>query len=229
MDQRSQLGIVTVADRSRYLAGCFAVIASLVWALLLTGCSAPTNSNRPVDPEDEANEIKALIEELSHYRSVDDLDSEETYRNAVFELTMRGSAAEPLLVDALATSDDWGIRYGALEVLDSVGTNRSVETLIGRLNDAEPQVALKALFTVRAITAHSEVPLEGIAPSGLPAIPQRAPDDYEPDTEIRNWTAWHAQHGALLQATWQSWWASPENREAVRDIVVPAGTEAPGS
>lgn len=156
--------------------------------------------------EADRKAIKAAIAELHHWRSIDDPESAAAYDEAKAELTAQGVAAEPELIEAIYESDEWGVRYGCIEVLDSVGTRNCVDVLIHCLQDPHPEVALKAVYSLRGMLGHREIPASGRSANGLEPVPERGADDLDPEADMRIWTAWYESHGADLHRAWKNWW-----------------------
>ncbi|MFW5751363.1 MAG: hypothetical protein ACOCZK_06910, partial [Planctomycetota bacterium] len=80
--------------------------------------------------EADRKAIKAAIAELHHWSNIDDPEAAATYDEAKSKLTAEGVAAEPELIEAIYEADDWAVRYGCIEVLDSVGTRNCVDALV---------------------------------------------------------------------------------------------------
>lgn len=162
----------------------------------------------PVGEEEQA-EVEARIADLAAAADLDDPDAEARYNDAVHELTLRGSSIEPLLVEALAGSQDWAIRYGVIHVLDGVGTRSCIEPLIAVLDDPHYLVAYKAVHTLRVLCEHREIPADaGTAdPDGLPPVPPPDRDDLDIDAALKPWITWHDRHGPALRDAWSEWWA----------------------
>jgi len=177
----------------------------------LFGQDEQTDGER--DEEDAA--IDADIEALADWKQIDDPDAAVAYDDARRRLEMRGTAVQPQLIAALATSDDWGIRYGAIEVLDSIGTRDCIDVLIDTLDDQRPAVAYKAMMSLRVICDHREIPTEGVAENGLSAVPEPPADSLERHVRHRLWKAWHQEHAVALERAWKRWWEA--NR---RELVI---------
>lgn len=192
----------------------------LVGLMILCGAIACTNkSSRVYDDggrlafsDAEREEVTKDVDRLARGKDLADIEGMAIYSETVSTLTNRGSRIEPQLIEILVAHGDWAVRKGVIEVLGSIGTRRSVEPLITATNDAVPLVALYAHKVLQAMTGFRPIPAAGepTAVSGLPPVPQRAPDNLEMDAEERLWAMWHRDYGKLLQATWQTWWK--ENR-----------------
>jgi hypothetical protein len=205
------------------------VVAALVLVLFATsGCLGP---DRGADPspfnsdsyvEDEKT-ILAEVQELRHGKRIEDPSSSAIFDAAVIKLTARGTMVERYLIEALRGDEDWGVRYGVIQVIDSVGTKKSMEPLIEALEDDHPLVAQKAMYTLRVFTDHRLVPatpreadaempepatvvLEDGTEVTLPPIPRIAPEDYDPDAEYRLWVTWWNQHKQDLRVAWATWY-----------------------
>jgi len=120
------------------------------------------------------------------------------------------------LLEALRGSEFWGVRYGALDVLDAVGDRDCIEALIETLADEQPLVALKALYLLRHMTDHREIPEAGVAESGLPAVPDPVAGD-PVDMHEQLWNIWHGQHGELLQKSWTYWWTQNKLKTSIEE------------
>lgn len=200
-------------------AGCLAAL------LAASGCERD-----PIvfDPEaevrrEERAEAAEEIDRLAAYeRAHRDPDAEAAYHDAVRALTARGARIEDQLLEALIDDRRWGVRYGVINVLDSVGTHAAVPHLIDTLLDPHPEVAYKALFTLRVLTDHREIPEEGVGESGLPAVPRPSPEAIaerelaQDEAQFDEWTRWHARHGIRLHELWVAWWGANEDAVTVR-------------
>lgn len=156
--------------------------------------------------EQEREEVAELIEQLATAKDLTDPDDEAAYRDAVQDLTLRGSGIEFLLIEALTEHEDWGVRYGVIHVLDSVGTRSCVEPLIATLADPSYLVGYKAMQTLRVFTEHREIPEEGTAANGLSAVPPADPEDLDSESRFKPWIRWHRDHAADLRDAWLRWW-----------------------
>ncbi|MDA3962988.1 MAG: HEAT repeat domain-containing protein [Planctomycetota bacterium] len=191
----------------------FALLSIALVMCVLAGCTSVFDRESdglfeeggPLSEEEQA-EVKEQIANLSAAASPEDPDAEAVFNDAVQNLTLRGSSIEPLLIEALAGSEDWAIRYGVINVLDGVGTRSSVEPLIAVLDDNHYLVALKAMYLLRVICDHQEIPNEGVSANGLPAVPPANPDDLDVDAWMKSWIRWHDKHGTALRETWAEWW-----------------------
>ncbi len=164
----------------------------------------------------EAARISALIADLRYWRQIDDPDAEARYDKAKEELILMGPDIEPDLIEALYEHDDWGVRYGCVEILGAIATRNSIEALIHVLADPEPEVALPAMALLRVLTDHQEIPEEGRSESGLPAVPRRGEDDFDRDADMRIWRAWHESNGENLRRAWRAWWEENKRRVDIR-------------
>lgn len=207
------------------------LLASL--AVLATGCreqrdeafSSP--SSKTNDPQSEA--FKKDLAELTKVRMAEVLkqanggletdksaDISAEYQSALQRLIKRGSAIESPLIETLLSHDDWGVRLGVVEVMQAVGTKRSVGPLIQVLDDLQPLVALQAEHALQDMTKHREIPEAGqaIKANGLPPVPLRDPKEPDLDSEQRIWAAWHAQYKIALRKSWSDWWE--KNKSSVK-------------
>lgn len=192
-------------------------VALALALLVLTGCDPKRNDANglfeeggPLSKEEKAAVAKA-IEDLALAKDLDDPDDEASYNDAVLDLTLRGSAIEYLLIEELSENQDWGVRYGVINVLDSVGTRASVEPLIAALADPHYLVAYKANHTLRVMCKHQEIPDEGEGANGLPAVPPFDPEDLDPGAQFKPWIRWHAEHAEDLRDAWRTWWKTEGN------------------
>lgn len=193
-------------------------VAVLFAALLVGGCSGERDVVFSTDTPPAADDRPAILADiasLSHAKKIADPDHAAPYHRAVDELIARGARIEPMLIEALGGNDDWGVRLGVVEVLKAVGTRRSVEPLMGALEDPQPLVALNADHLLREMLKHNVIPAAGEAPrDGLPPVPQRAADDLALDADEKLWAAWHREHHATLHRQWRAWWEA--NRTTVK-------------
>jgi hypothetical protein len=164
---------------------------------------------------DDRPAILADIARLAHAKKLSDPDHAAPYHQAVDALIARGARIEPMLVEALGGNDDWGVRLGVVEVLKAVGTRRSIEPLMGALEDPQPLVALNADYLLREMLKHSVIPAAGeAARDGLPPVPQRPAGELALDADEKLWAAWHQEHRATLHRVWRTWWDA--NRATVK-------------
>lgn len=193
-------------------------LALLIAAALMSGCGEERDvvfSTDTPPPADDRPAILADIASLGHGKQISDPDHAAPYHRAVDALIARGARIEPMLIEALGGNNDWGVRLGVVEVLKAVGTRRSVEPLMGALEDPQPLVALNADFLLREMLKHSVIPAAGEAPrDGLPPVPQRKPGDLALDADEKLWAAWHREHHAALHRAWRTWWDA--NRATVK-------------
>jgi HEAT repeat protein len=196
---------------------CRAVLLGLL-VVLVGGCGGDQRevvfSTDAPPPADDRPAMLRDIAVLGNAKDLRDAAKAKAYHEAVDALIARGARAEPPLIEALGGNDDWGVRLGAVEVLKAVGSRRSVEPLLGALEDPEPLVALNADHLLRALLGHSVIPAAGQPPQGdLPPVPARAPDDLALDAEEKLWAAWHREHKVALHRAWRTWWEA--NRATV--------------
>lgn len=159
--------------------------------------------------DEQAAQIDRWIGDLRLVANLERGEDEAIYATAVQRLSERGAPMESRMIELLATAPDWGTRYGAIEVLDAVGTRACVDSLIQVLAGDHPLVAFKALVSLRVITEHRILPEQGedvVMPEGLTPIPARAEDDLRSDAEEQIWAAWYAEYGPALAEAWAAWW-----------------------
>lgn len=184
----------------------------LIVALLVSGCGEEREvvfSTDAPPPADDRPAVLADIAALAHSKQIANPDHAAPYHKAVDALIARGARIEPTLIEALGGNDDWGVRLGVVEVLKAVGTRRSVEPLMGALEDPQPLVALNADRLLREMLSHNVIPAAGEPPrDGLPPVPKRPADDLALDAEEKLWAAWHQEHHAALHQAWRTWWAA---------------------
>lgn len=194
----------------------------------LGGCLGPTRGDDPSPfnsdtyVEDEEN-IRSEIQELRHGKRFEDPASSAIFDQAVIKLTGRGTVVERYLIEALRGDEDWGVRYGVIHVIDSVGTKQSMLPLIEALSDDHPLVAQKAMYTLRVFADHQVVPptplaaddempepatyvLEDGSDITLPAIPPVSSEDYDSDADYRQWVTWWNDHQDALRNAWDTWY-----------------------
>lgn len=208
-----------VSGRSLLLAAC-GVLLLLAIALLSSGCSrdkdADEESQRrygsPDTVERDRREVRRLVRRLSVASSMDENPEHEVQFNENRDALIRmGSGIQGILLELLAESDDWGVRYGIVHVLSATGTKRMVEPLIQVLNDPEPRVAWIAMHVLRVVCDNQEIPTHGEAGENeLPPVPLGETAAEQRD----NWSEWHAVHGSQLREAWTRWWR--ENQYRVR-------------
>lgn len=189
--------------------------------LAFTACSDSSRAlfNPEPAPEFKDDERKAVLAEiasLANGKDPADIEASAIYSEAVQKLTGRGSKIEPQLIEALAGDQDWAVRMGVVEALESVGTKACIDTLIIATKDPAPLVALRADKLLAAMTGHRVIPVAGAPTSaeGLPPVPKRSPDDLALDTDEKLWAAWHQEYAKLLHTTWLGWWKT--NRGTVK-------------
>lgn len=182
----------------------------LVAVLVSGGCGEDREvvfSTDAPPPADDRPALLADIAALAHGKRIADPDHAAPYHKAVDALIGRGARIEPTLIEALGGNDDWGVRLGVVEVLKAVGTRRSVEPLMGALEDPQPLVALNADRLLREMLAHNVIPAPGEAPrDGLPPVPTRPANDLALDADEKLWAAWHREHRVALHKAWRTWW-----------------------
>jgi len=181
--------------------------------VVLIGCGEETRplfnpDPAPVFKDDDRKAVLAEIALLSKGKDTSDIEASAIYSETVQKLTGRGSKIEPLLIEALAGDQDWAVRMGAVEVLQSVGTKSCIDALIVATKDPAPLVALNADKLLSGMTDHRVIPKAGAAPSpeGLPPVPQREADNLALDAEEKLWAVWHQENSKLLYSTWLAWW-----------------------
>ncbi len=186
--------------------------AIVLFALSCAGCGDGRSKVFDVETDPVSNEqrkeVAKEIAQLAKGKDPSKLDDDVIYDHAVSKLTARGAAIEPQLIEALGGSDDWAVRFGVIEVLNSVGTRACVDSLILALDDPKPLVALRAQKLLQIMCKHQEIPDPG-QPTGankLPPVPQRDASALANDTEEKLWAEWHKAHGADLHAAWRTWW-----------------------
>jgi HEAT repeat protein len=186
------------------------VMAVGALALLLAGCGDEREvvfSTDAPPAADDRPKILADIAALANSKDLLDAGKAANYHKAVDALIGRGSRIEPMLIEALGGNDDWGVRLGVIDVLKGVGTKRSIEPLMGALEDPQPLVALNADYLLRGMTKHSVIPAAGEAPrDGLTPVPQRPATDLALDADEKLWAMWHHEHHVALHQAWSTWW-----------------------
>jgi hypothetical protein len=190
-----------------------ALLLAPLLLLVLAGCDPASRALFNPEPspafrDDERKAVDAEIRHLAKGKDPADIDASATYSETVQKLTGRGSKIEPALIEALAGNQDWAVRMGVIEVLESVGTKACIDAVIAATADPAPLVALHANTLLEAMTGHRVIPAAGSPPSaeGLPPVPKRDPGDLALDAEEKLWAAWQQQNGKLLNATWAAWW-----------------------
>jgi len=170
----------------------------------------------PTFKDDERKVVQAEIAMLAKGKDTSDIEASAIYSETVQKLTGRGSKIEPMLIEALAGDQDWAVRMGAAEVLQSVGTKNCIDVLIVATKDPAPLVALNADKLLSAMTDHRVIPKAGtaVSPEGLPPVPLRAADNLALDAEEKLWAVWHQEYSQVLHATWLAWWKA--NRGTVK-------------
>lgn len=188
----------------------FLVLASLLAAVLLGGCNDEREVVFSTDTPPAADDRPAILADiaaLKHAKQLSDPDHAAPYHQAVDALIGRGARIEPMLIEALGGNDDWGVRLGVVEVLKAVGTRRSVEPLMGALEDPQPLVALNADRLLREMLAHTVIPAAAEPPrDGLPPVPLRPEKDLALDADEKLWATWHREHHVALHRAWRTWW-----------------------
>ena len=158
----------------------------------------------------ERAEVAKEIAQLKAGARLDDVSAEVTFFQTIDKLISRGPIIEDQLIEALGGSENWGVRYGVIFVIDGIGSKAVVGPLIERLRDPEPFVAFKALSTLRVLCGHQIIPEEGVV-DGIPAIPEVELTGTDPDEREKPWRDWYAQNGEALYKAWKTWWT--ENRQ----------------
>lgn len=179
-------------------------------ALAMVGCGEERAVVFSTDAPPIADDRPALLADIAKLGNCKDLadpDKSSAYFKAVEALISRGSRIESTLNETLGGNDDWGVRLGAVEVLKAVGTRRSIEPLMGALEDPQPLVALNADYLLRALTKNSVIPAAGEPErNGLPAVPQRTATDLPLDADEKIWATWYGQYRVRLHQNWRTWW-----------------------
>jgi hypothetical protein len=187
-------------------------------ALLIGGCNEERDvvfSTDAPPPADDRPALLADIAALAHAKQLSDPDHAAPYHQAVDALIARGARIEPTLIETLGGNTDWGVRLGVVDVLKAVGTRRSIEPLMGALEDPEPLVALNADRLLREMLGHNVIPAAGEAPrDGLAPVPARPENDLALDADEKLWAAWHRQNRVALHQAWRTWWEA--NRTTVK-------------
>ncbi len=162
---------------------------------------------KPDVPREE-KDLNQQLADLSNGKDPSDPKASALYDQAIESLTRRGAVIETKLVDTLRRSDDWAVRLGCIEVLQSVGTRKCVDHLIAALLDDQSLVAFHADLTLRELTSHSEIPATGkpMGTNGLPSLPKRAATDLAMDAESKIWADYHAKYKRSLHDGWEAWW-----------------------
>ena len=189
--------------------------------LFVTGCDERTKELFNTETskgfsDDERKAVRGEIDQLANGKDHNDIEASALYSETVQKLTGRGSKIEPELIEALAGHQDWSVRMGVIEVLESIGTRACIDGVIAATKDPAPLVALRANKLVEAMTGHRVIPAAGqpVSPEGLSPVPQRDPAELALDAEERIWATWHQQNSRLLHATWLEWWKA--NRGTVK-------------
>jgi hypothetical protein len=189
---------------------------------VFSGCATKSESIFSTDSEkvtdQQRQEIKKKISVLARGKDPDNIEDSAAYSEAVADLTSRGSTVEPYLIEALNGSDDWSVRMGAVEVLQSVGTKACVEALIASLMDDHALVALYSERLLRVLSSHQEIPDAGqpAGANGLPPVPAKNPQTLALDAEEKIWGDWHREHRAALHQAWSTWWEANKKTAAIR-------------
>jgi HEAT repeat protein len=209
--QRDQRTSPTRAFRWACISG-LGLFCAPVLVLALSGCGEDRDVIFSTTPAvtAEANDRAAMLADIASLANAKDLknpDHDHAYNKALDALIVRSSRIEPSLIEALAGNDDWGVRYGVVNVLKAIGTRRCIEPLMGVLEDPQPLVALSANNLLCALTKHVVIPAAGEPPrDGLVAVPLRLENDLALDAEEKLWSAWHGQYRAALRTAWRTWW-----------------------
>jgi hypothetical protein len=198
----------------------FAILAAA--GLAMVGCDDRPeppkifDASTPVHQDTTEADIAAEIQQLARGKELKDDEGVAAHDEAVQKLTARGSSIEPRIDDALRANQDWNVRLGCIEVLQSIGGKPSVPHLISALLDPQPLVAFHANQTLEAVTKHQEIPAAGkpTGANGLPPVPERKPTDLAMDAELNLWTQWYQEHRQQLHDAWEAWWK--DNGKATR-------------
>ena len=190
------------------------MIASCLVVMGMNGCAQSAKRGEDMSPFNtdsyaaDEEEIKAEIQTLRQGKYMDDPSSSAVFDDAVLKLTARGTMCERYLIEALRGDEDWGVRYGVIHVIDSVGTKHSIPALIEALKDNHPLVAQKSMYTLRVFCDHQIVPEVGteVEAGSLPPIPAPEANDFERDAEYRQFSKWWHQHKEALYQAWDAWY-----------------------
>jgi len=157
------------------------------------------------------------IDQLTAGKDRQDAEASKQFDAAIHELTLQGVSVETYLIEALVGHNDWAVRYGVIHVLDSIGTKACVPALITALSDEHALVSQKAMFTLRVLCQHREVPEVGaaIAEGALPPVPPRQTDDLRGDADLLIWEEWHELYRQQLRDAWQSWWDANRHKVTI--------------
>ena len=202
---------------------CRAMLTGLLFSLAMSALlvSSGCGDNRDVifstepavNTAGDREAMLADIASLAKGKNRKNPDNEQAYNRALDALIARGSRIEPSLIEALGGSDDWAVRLGVVNVFKAIGTRRSVEPLMGALEDAQPLVALSVNNLLSAMTKHTVIPAAGEPPrDGLVAVPQRSETDLALDAEEKIWSTWHGQYHVALHAAWSAWWEANKDK-----------------
>ena len=170
------------------------------------------------DLDQDRKEVRKLVAKLSAAKTmIESADDEATFEEAKEALILMGSGIQSVLFEELASSDDWGVRYGIVHVLSAIGTQRMVEPLISVLDDPEPQVAWFATQTLQIVCEHVAIPAnvdeataEGA--NGLPPLPVSEDDGA---SQERAWRDWHSANGFTHRQAWEAWWEEKKMRVSI--------------
>ena len=206
-------GASSIRSLSRSGIAGLGVLCAPVLMLALSGCGDERDvifSTAPANTVvDDRDAMLVDIANLANGKDLKNPDHDHAYNKALDALIARGARIEPSLIEALAGNDDWGVRYGAVNVLKAIGTRRCVEPLMGALEDPQPLVALSANNLLCALTKHVVIPAAGEPPrDGLVAVPLRPENDLALDAEEKLWSAWHGQYRVALHTAWRTWWVA---------------------
>jgi HEAT repeat protein len=202
---------------ARLTAGVLAAAVALLWC----GCEKtrePIFNANPTPAKDTSEQqIQKDIAQLAKGKDPKDIDGSAAYDKAVSDLTARGSTIETRIIDALRTSNDWGVRMGCVEVLQSIGGKPCIEHLIASLLDDEALVAFHANKTLEELTKHQEIPAAGkpAGANGLPPVPVRAATNLEMNAEQRLWHDYQHEHRQQLRDAWAAWWKDNQARTRI--------------
>jgi hypothetical protein len=206
----------------------FLALAVVLALIVSAGCSGSVGrvaagkpSREPLhavgeEKEDhiDAKKVNRLINELAKGKTLGkDPTADTDFDDAVQKLTTQGAAIEKVLIERLGTDPDWGVRYGILHVLDSVGTRRAIPAILPCLRDEEPIVAFKANATLEGMTGHQIIPTAPVAGDPFPPIPASSG---VADTDLAAWASWYGLHGEELGRRWQQWWDGPGAKAVIK-------------
>lgn len=186
--------------------------------LCLGGCIERNGDGSPFAGESslgaERGEVRRLVEQLAAAKTMrEDVDAEVEYEEAKKALIDMGTGIQGILFEELAGNEDWGVRFGIVNVLSAIGNRRMVEPLIAVLDDPAPEVAWMAMQVLQVVCNHQIVPASEAeaVEGGLPPLPQ---SDGDGASQERLWHTWHALNSRQHRELWVTWW--DENQHRVR-------------